>query len=132
MNIIHRTSQTYEAYLTIGSIRGYNGDQIDKSELLLAISNFQTAFEIKHHYSCGVRILESEIVFQGYTEQCWDVKMVNYPRFPQFDSALKTFIMELARKLLIVLDQERITVVMPDNSILLEREDADQSRVHEE
>jgi len=132
MKINYNECITYEAYLTIGSIRGYNGITIDKNELISSISNFQLAFENEHGYSCGVRILKSKVVFQGYSEDCWDVHIINYPRFPQSVYQLHEFIMRLAESLLGELDQERVTVVMPDTSVMLEREDADQSRVHEE
>jgi len=132
MKVNCKTSTTYEAYLTIGSVRGYNGNHIDRSELISAISHFQCNFEKENSFSCGVRILDSEVVFQGYSEKCWDVRIINYPRFPHCDLLLNAFIIGLASHLLVSLDQERISVVTPDNTVMFEREGADQSRVHEE
>ena len=130
---ISKTVPTYQCYMTVGSVRGYDKDQmrIQECELRTAITFFQKRFEVENEYCCAVRIVSSEIVYQRYREPCFDIHCINYPRFPLKQKQIEKFMRELLLELMDVLEQERITLVTPDESVMFEREGADQSRVHE-
>jgi hypothetical protein len=122
---------TYEIYFTIGSVRGYHGTPFTKDELLDAIGSFQAQHERKHGYACGVRVVPGTVIFQSYQESCWDVCVIQYPRFPVSKEMIRSFVEELALSLMEEFEQERITVVDPAITTMLEKEGADQSRIHE-
>jgi hypothetical protein len=121
---------TYEGFLTVGSVRGYGGEGVSKDMLLREVSNFQKAFKKVNSYGCSVRVIDSQIIYCDYLENCYDLCVINYPRFPLTESQIDTFLLQLAQYLLKSLGQERITVVKPGNSVMYEREDADTSSVH--
>jgi len=123
-------ANTYEAYITVGQVRGYHGTNISMRELEGVCAEFQREFEMKRGFCCGVRVVASEVVFQSYIEPCWDVHVINYPRFSQTRRRISEFVAKLAKRLLVDLDQERITVVGPGTTMTFERKDADESRVH--
>ncbi len=130
-DINRKTCSSYEAYFTIGSVRGYHGEDISKDELISEIGNFQKEFEIKNGYCCGVRIIQSMVLFQSYFEECYDVHVINYPRFPMSENRIELFIRTCVEHLLEALDQERIAIFFPDVTVMLEREGADESRLHD-
>ena len=121
---------TFEAYLTIGGTRGYGGGTFCLDELEEYIASFQGTFKEEYEYGCAVRVAECSIVCQDYQEDCWTVAVINYPRFPLTPFQIEQFMICLAAALLAEFDQERITIVSPVRTSMLERRDADQSQVH--
>ncbi len=110
----------YVVTMTVGQIRGYEGKQISKEELTKIISILQKNNERMSYDTCAVKIVESEILFGDYTEKCWDISVINYPRFPKERDGIKRFMDELAQTLLKELEQNRITVCYPEEHVMFE------------
>ena len=70
-----------------------------------------------------VTLTNTEFVYTDGSEQGVIVGLINYPRFPKS----KQFIMEQANKITILLmralDQERMSIVTTDKTIMLEKTD---------
>jgi len=123
--------ETCECFLTVGLARGYGGAPVLVEEARDAIAAFQKRFEDENGYCCAVRVLRSEILYQGYREDCLDVRVINYPRYATEPAAVARFVRLLALELMGVLDQERITMVAPGGTEMFEKNGADESRVHD-
>lgn len=111
--------ETYWCYFLIGSNRGYDTTTlITEEELLKHITNFQNKYWKE---SCSVNVAPNNtIVFQDYKEMCYKVEAINYPRFPKTERDIYEFMLTLMEYLLVNLDQQRITLVTPHKSVMLE------------
>ena len=69
----------------------------------------------------GLTVTPTTFIYKGGREIGAIVGIINYPRFPLKVKDLKLRIMVLARLLLIKLKQQRLSVVFPDQTILVER-----------
>ena len=123
-----KACQTFEVYFTIGSKRGYHGASFGIEELKEEIGLYQAS--IPEGVACSVRVVKSEVIFQQYQEKCFDVKAINYPRFPKDEGEIMAFMDGLARYCMEVFEQERVTIIGKNITMMLERYGADQSRVH--
>jgi len=117
--------KTWEAKFTVGTIRGYNGEHIHQHEIFAKIKEFQRKRKDEGKVICPVKISTSMIMFESYYEECRDISIIQYPRFPQEEFKLQAFITSLAKYLLIELEQNRITVILPNDTILYEQENAE-------
>lgn len=70
-----------------------------------------------------VIVTPTKYIYKNGEEDGAIIGIIDYPRFPLLIEELKKRTMELARELLINLKQIRITIVFPDETIMLERED---------
>lgn len=122
----------YVVTMTVGQMRGYDGPQISKEELCKIISVLQKNNLRMSYPACAVKIVESEILFGDYSEKCWDLSVINYPRFPQDRTSIVSFMDELAQTLLKELEQNRITVCYPEEHVMYENRKAFEERIKNE
>jgi len=66
-----------------------------------------------------VTITETEYIYVDGSEKGFVVGIIRYPRFPLSDDELKSRTVELAKQLKSVLCQNRVTIVFPDNTIMI-------------
>lgn len=107
---------THQIDIYIGSQMGYSGDIFNIVTLKLAVQNFQT------HYSaefCGLIITRTLYAVGEYEELGWKISAINYPRFPKSIEFINKFMIDLGEYLLIHLGQNRLTIVMPQDSVML-------------
>lgn len=119
--------KAWSATMTVGKLRGYHGKKISEEELRDSIAEFQRNSSILTSANCAVKIVDSEVIFEDYREECWDITVINYPRFPLKESCLESFIVDLCEWLLLKLEQNRITICLPNKHIMLESETAEES-----
>ena len=110
--------RSYECKLFIGSRRdGYDGEPFTKKEVIHEIKLCQDAYCI----SAGcVRITETTYVYLNYEEDGFEISIMQYPRFPKTESMLWAFMHNLAEHLMVVFNQNRISVMDPEHVEMLE------------
>ena len=118
-----KSCQTHEVSLYIGNIRGYNGEPFTKDDVIKAISEYQIA---KGNECVSVRVTSTTFVVKDYVERGFEVAAINYPRFPKKPVAIEQFMVGLANCLLITFQQNRISVVGAENTILIEAPNPEQ------
>lgn len=69
-----------------------------------------------------VTITPTTFVYTGGLEKGAAVGLINYPRFSEGRSWLRRHALELAEQLQIVLAQKRVSIVFPDETVMLEEE----------
>jgi hypothetical protein len=119
------TCSSWSATMTVGQIRGYHGEAISAETLHDEIKQYQRSLPMDK--KCAVKILASKIQFEDYYEFCWDINVIDYPRFPKDICTLENFVMGLARRLLKKLEQNRITICFPDRHVMLEADNAEEN-----
>ena len=87
-----------------------------KKALLKAQENIKIQYKIK----LSAKLTRCEILFLGQKEPSFDLQFIQYPKFPQEESALKKAILDLTEQLMEALDQNRVVIVLSDETIMLE------------
>lgn len=110
---------TYTATIYCGLQEGYSGPHHPYERALIVCRN------LCDRIGLGMTVRPVDFVYTGGTEGGFAVDLINYPRFPSNPPAVKELALRLARHLLVVFNQERLTVVCGDETIMLEREAGD-------
>ena len=117
-----KKNANYEARIYLGSCLGYNGPQFSFEELRAVIGEFQKS----GIDTCNpVRITPTTYVWADYQEAGWEIAVINYPRYPKSHIVLHDFAYNLAALLLEKFQQQRISIVLPDEIVMLEADDAE-------
>lgn len=122
MKFIVKKNSNYEAKIYIGSCEGYSGPKFSFLDLKHVIGDFQkqTGLEIAN----PVRVTATTYIFDTYEEDGWEIAIINYPRKSKSHQILHDFALELAAHLLEYFHQNRISVVFPEEIVMLESLDA--------
>lgn len=74
----------------------------------------------------GLTLTPTEFIYVDGGEPGLIIGLINYPRFPASESSIKDKAIEIAKGLMKLCHQERISIVFSDETIMLEKEDGDQ------
>jgi hypothetical protein len=74
-----------------------------------------------------VTVTPTTFFYKNGSEPGAIVGSIDYPRFPITKTDFKNRVMKLAGDLLVELKQLRVSIVFPDETIMLEKDDYDQS-----
>lgn len=115
------TVPTYTATIYVGSKRRYDGE----------IVPLDTARAVCHAYCDEVGLCVTFIPLEFiYTagkseggEPGFAVGLINYPRFPDEPGTIREQALELAGRLMRAMCQMRVSVVMPDETVMLSNPD---------
>lgn len=121
-DMIIKANPTWEARIYVGSREGYDGAVFDRSRVEAAIAGYQTTAP-EQHRGC-VRITPTRFQFDKYTEDGWEIGLMDYPRFPVGPENMKVFADNLARHLLVELKQNGVGLVMPHVTMMFRAADA--------
>lgn len=66
-----------------------------------------------------VSITDLDYIFPGGNEPGLAVGLINYPRFPKSPEDIKRYALEMAGILREILDQKRVSIVMPNETIMI-------------
>ena len=116
--------KTFNAQITIGLFRGYSNKSISVPEFKKALLKAQENIKIQCKIKLSAKLTMCEILFLGQEEPSVDLQFIQYPKFPQEESALKKAIVELTEQLMAELEQNRVVIVFADETIMLERSNA--------
>ena len=119
MNLV--LCKTFSAQITIGLVRGYTKKSISVPEFKKALLKAQENINIQYKIKLSAKLTRCEILFFGQEEPSVDLQFIQYPKFPQEESALKKAIMDLTEQLMEALDQNRVVIVLSDETIMLEQ-----------
>lgn len=130
MNYTVKKNRNYEARIYIGSRARYIGPLFTFSELRTAISKYQHE---KGLDVCNpVRITPTTYVWDDYMEDGWEIAVIDYPRQPKSHIVLHDFAYDLGVHLLERFHQNRISIVFPDEIVMLESDEAETKHKGEE
>lgn len=115
--MIMQSNPSYEVKIFIGSKRGYNGESFSKEDLLKEISDFQIYWEIQYSNTVSLRVSNTTYVVKDYVEDGFEITAINYPRFPKQPKEITDFMRALVARLLLKLEQNRISMTFSSNGI---------------
>jgi hypothetical protein len=116
--------KTFTAKVTIGLFRGYSNKSISVPEFKKALLKSQENIKVHHKIKLSAKLTPCEILFLGQQEPSMDVQFIQYPKFPQEESALKKAVLALTEMMMLELEQNRVVIVFTDETIMLEQSDA--------
>ncbi len=104
---------SYTATIYIGTKVQYT-DEIIPDKLI-----FDCVQEYVDKLGLCVTITPTSFLYTKGNEVGFSIGLINYPRFPAFPQQIKEHALRIARLLLYVCKQYRVTVVCPDKTIML-------------
>ena len=69
-----------------------------------------------------VSVTPTEFIYTDGGEPGFAIGIINYPRFPDTDSNLKARAIEIAVRLMDVCSQNRVSIIMQDETVMLSKE----------
>lgn len=118
----HITTKIFTAQITIGLCRRYSNEQISletfKQELLEAQIEINTKFKVV----LSAKLRHCEILFLGQEEPSIELVFIQYPKFQTDEKILKKAILSLTENLMQKLEQNRVVIVFPEETIMLEQD----------
>jgi len=117
--MIKKSEKTYYANIYMGLKRGYDGDNIRLDE----IADYINLFINKNKIGCTTT--DTFFQYPGGEEEGVCIGLINYPRYPKGPEGTREVAEAMVENLLEIFEQERITVVYPDETIMYERENED-------
>jgi len=113
----NKSVPTWQAQLFLGLRIGYT------DEVLSVDKVYRICQEYVDEISWCVTVTPTKFIFKGGHEPGVVIGVINYPRFPNSRSFLRVHIIRLAKRLLAELKQFRVSIVFPDETIMLEVEE---------
>ena len=111
--------KTFYANIYMGLTRGYEGEEIDRKEVETYLSFFSNKHQI------GITVTDTHFIYPSGEEKGVCLGIIDYPRYPVGSKKIRIISEGLVDDLLDLFDQERITVVYPDTTIMFERGNED-------
>lgn len=109
----HSIVPTYTAHIYVGRRVHYSGEVLP---LTIAQDTIQSYC---NEISLCVTLTETEFIYKDGGEPGFIVGLINYPRFPSTERELQDKALALAECLLNAYQQFRVTVVFPDDTVML-------------
>lgn len=120
----YKTCKTFKAQVTIGLYKGYSSDLISLDVIKDEILNAQRIIKKEYNIVLSTKITHCEIVCLGQEEPTVELEFIQYPKFQHEEENLKKAIISLTEILMQKLEQNRIVIVFPDETIMLEQSDS--------
>lgn len=120
-NSVPITAPTFNTQATIGLIKGYSNELIPISEFKTALLTAQKQIKNEFNTVLSTKITLCEIVCLGQEEPSVTLDFIQYPKFQIEEAQLKKTIIHLIEILMKLLQQNRVVIVFPDKTIMLEQ-----------
>lgn len=114
-----KTVKTFHCNIYVGFKQRETGLHIDGLSVHEAIRKYVDAVGL-----C-VSVTDTEYVYSYGSEPGIIVGLINYPRFPSDPAAIKAHATAIAEMLLKVCKQLKVTIVMPEDTIMLSAEESE-------
>lgn len=111
-------ANTYTASIYIGLQEGYSKEIIHSSNEVHKICQ-----QYVDDVGLAVTITPTKFVYTQGSERGCIIGLINYPRFPSDSKQIQEKAISLGKILLEKLNQERLSIVFSDITIMLEKED---------
>lgn len=105
-------TKTYYGKIYLGLQEGYNGTIFSYEELKKELQKHEKKF------GC-VNVVKNEYIYVGGSEPGAIIETINYPRFPATNQKIKEKTLELAEVLRVKFRQNRVSVMFPDETIMI-------------
>lgn len=123
-NSVPIAAPTFNVQATIGLIKGYSNELIPISEFKTALLIAQKQIKKELDVILSTKITLCEIVCLGQEEPSVTLDFIQYPKFIVEEAVLKQAIIRLIEILMNLLLQNRVVIVFPDKTIMLEQSEA--------
>ena len=120
---------TYHASAVIGLQKGYSDEMLTMEAFRAALLKAQAILKDNTGTLLSVKLTPCEIVFLGQEEPSVTLEFINYPRFPLPDEQWKQGVLSLTEHLMELLDQNRVVVVFPGQTVMLEKSSSIDPRI---
>lgn len=112
-----KSVKTFTANIYVGLRIGYTGDSYGITHLEPLVQKYVNEVKL------GVTVTPTKFLYvDGYDDGAI-IGLINYPRFPSTNDEIKQKAINLAKILLKRFQQERVSVVFSDETIMIEKED---------
>ncbi|WP_313267521.1 hypothetical protein [Epilithonimonas vandammei] len=118
MKIRETAIKTFQASIFIGLEKGYTQKRIFEDEVFQTVRRFQLVNSEERNIFLSASISDCNIVLNNQNEPHFKIDFINYPKFP-----LEESVISLSKELMIKHNQNRMVVVFPDETIMLEQSD---------
>jgi len=107
------SASTYWANIYCGLLPGYVGHSFSVE------SAYQICQDYCNNVKLGLTVTKTKFIYVGGSEDGIVVGLINYPRFPSTPEQIRIKAIDLANLLKSALMQERVSVVFPDETIMI-------------
>lgn len=124
-----KSIKTFTAVIVLGLEIGYSKKHYSKEYLIKELQKYQKQRIDEAGIYLSASISECNIVLYGQVEKHLKLKFINYPKFPLEVEVFKKEIIKLGSHLLNKMQQNRTVIVFPDETIMLEIDEAIDPRI---
>jgi hypothetical protein len=121
--------KTFTAVITLGLEIGYSKENYNEEYLINELQEYQKQRIDESGVYLSASVSECNIVLSGQDEKHLKLEFINYPKFPLEVEVFKKEIIKLGSHLLNKMKQNRTVIVFPDESIMLEIDEAIDPRI---
>ena len=115
------STKTFTAQATFGLQKKYSNELITARELKNSLLQVQTEIKEKFNILLSTKLTFCEIVCLGQEEPSVTLEWIQYPKFLVAEDELQKVILLLVEKLMDALEQNRVVIVFPNETIMLEK-----------
>jgi hypothetical protein len=124
-----KSIKTFTAVITLGLEIGYSKELYNKEHLINELQVYQKQRIDESNIYLSASVSECNIVLSGQDEKHLKLEFINYPKFPLEIEVFKEEIIKLGSHLLNKMRQNRTVIVFPDETIMLEIDEAIDQRI---
>jgi len=121
---IKETKDHFFAIISIGLKRGYTERLIAIDEILLYLSKLQDELVKGKGIYLSANCSESVVVLSGQKEAHLNIKFINYPRFPLSRAVFNELVVDIATRLLMKFEQNRLVIEFDDGFSMLQQKNS--------
>jgi hypothetical protein len=114
-------TKTYTAQATFGLQKKYSNTLITTTELKKSLLQVQTEIKQKFNIVLSTKLTFCEIVCLGQEEPSVTLEWIQYPKFLVDEDKLQKGILVMVEKLMDALEQNRVVIIFPKETIMLEK-----------
>lgn len=112
-----RKNETFTASIYVGLRHGYSGELSSSDEVRQWLQKYCNEVKL------GLTFTQTEFIYVDGGEPGVIIGLINYPRFPSSIEEIKTKALAIAKGLMELCHQERVSVVFSDETVMLEKEE---------
>lgn len=112
-----KKNATFTASIYVGLRHGYAGETSSSDEVRQWLQNYCNEVKL------GLTFTQTEFIYVDGGEPGVIIGLINYPRFPTTIEDIKEKALAIAKGLMELCQQERVSVVFSDETIMLEKQE---------
>lgn len=113
--------ESFFATINLGLVQGYSDILVKKADVYVAIQRFQNNLIQEKALYLSLSVSECDIVMSGQIEPHLKLNLINYPKFPLEEIELRKHIEDLAKKLMIAFNQNRVVIEFSNETLMIEK-----------